>query len=101
MHDRRGALALSTQSGTTHNPVPCYELASADQSRPSWSQVESSTLPAGSGREGVYCRGRVGGFELVGERGTKVPNLTIGQGDVEANVYVRFVFEYSKYVAAA
>lgn len=54
--------------------------------------------PAAGGvaRRGVYCRGRVSGFELVGERGSKVPNLSIGQGDVEANVFVRFVFQYSK-----
>lgn len=31
------------------------------------------------GMEGVYCNGRLTGFELVGEKGSKVPNLTIGE----------------------
>lgn len=47
--------------------------------------------------KGVYVMGRLTGFELVGERGTKVPNLTIGNADVRATVFARFVFEYSKH----
>jgi len=46
--------------------------------------------------KGVYVMGRLAGFELVGERGTKVPNLTIGKADVRATCFARFVFEYSK-----
>jgi hypothetical protein len=45
---------------------------------------------------GVFVSGRLKGFELVGERGSKVPNLVIGQADVRATVFVRFVFEYVK-----
>lgn len=45
---------------------------------------------------GVFCTGRLSGFELVGEKGSKVPNLLIGKADVRATVYVRFVFEYNK-----
>lgn len=45
---------------------------------------------------GVYAYGRLSGFELIGERGSKVPNLTIGNADVSATVFVRFVFEYDK-----
>jgi hypothetical protein len=48
------------------------------------------------GMEGVYCNGRLSGFELVGEKGSKVPNLTIGNADVSATVFVKFVFEYDK-----
>ena len=48
------------------------------------------------GMEGVYCNGRLTGFELVGEKGSKVPNLTIGNADVSATVFVKFVFEYDK-----
>ena len=46
--------------------------------------------------KGVYVMGRLSGFELVGERGTKVPNLTIGRADLRATVFARFVFEYNK-----
>lgn len=46
--------------------------------------------------KGVYVMGRLAGFELIGERGTKVPNLTIGKADVRATCFARFVFEYSK-----
>jgi hypothetical protein len=46
--------------------------------------------------KGVYVMGRLSGFELIGERGTKVPNLTIGKADVRATCFARFVFEYSK-----
>lgn len=45
---------------------------------------------------GVYVKGRLSGFQLVGERGSNVPNLTIGNADVSATVFARFVFEYSK-----
>lgn len=45
---------------------------------------------------GCYVLGRLTGFDLVGERGTKVPNLTIGSADVKATVYVRMSFEYTK-----
>jgi hypothetical protein len=38
----------------------------------------------------------VNDFELTGERGTKCPNLSIGQADVKADVYVRFAFQYDK-----
>eukprot|EP00890_Picochlorum_soloecismus_P005506 jgi/Picsp_1/5957/NSC_03313-R1_hypothetical protein CHLNCDRAFT_56574 [Chlorella variabilis] len=48
------------------------------------------------GMQGVYCNGRLSGFELVGEKGSKVPNLTIGKADVSATVFVKFVFEYDK-----
>lgn len=48
------------------------------------------------GMQGVYCNGRLSGFELIGEKGSKVPNLTIGKADVSATVFVRFVFEYDK-----
>ena len=48
------------------------------------------------GMEGVYCNGRLTGFELVGEKGSKVPNLIIGNADVSATVFVKFVFEYDK-----
>ncbi|EFN59785.1 hypothetical protein CHLNCDRAFT_56574 [Chlorella variabilis] len=53
-------------------------------------------LPAGSTKQGVFVTGRVNDFELTGERGTKCPNLSIGQGDVKADVFVRFVFQYDK-----
>ena len=46
--------------------------------------------------KGVYVMGRLAGFELVGERGTKVPNLLIGKADVRATVFAKFVFEYNK-----
>lgn len=45
---------------------------------------------------GVFCSGRLSGFELIGERGSKCPNLTIGRADVRATVFVRFVFEYTQ-----
>lgn len=48
------------------------------------------------GMQGVYCNGRLSGFELIGEKGSKVPNLTIGNADVSATVFVKFVFEYDK-----
>ena len=48
------------------------------------------------GMQGVYCNGRLSGFELVGEKGSKVPNLTIGNADVSATVFVKLVFEYDK-----
>lgn len=48
------------------------------------------------GMQGVYCNGRLSGFELIGEKGSKVPNLTIGKADVSATVFVKFVFEYDK-----
>ncbi|KAI3429707.1 hypothetical protein D9Q98_005792 [Chlorella vulgaris] len=56
----------------------------------------AEALPAGSTKRGVFVTGRVNDFELTGERGTKCPNLSIGQGDVKADVYVRFVFQYDK-----
>jgi hypothetical protein len=60
-------------------------------------ETDENAGPAeGNSARGVYCYGRLSGFELVGERGTKVPNLTIGRADVRATVFVRFVFEYSK-----
>lgn len=46
--------------------------------------------------DGIFVRGRTSGFELVGEKGTKVPNLSIGQADVEANVFVRFSFQFTE-----
>jgi hypothetical protein len=52
--------------------------------------------PAGSFKQGVFVTGRLSDFELTGERGTKCPNLSIGQADVTANVYVRFDFVYDK-----
>lgn len=56
----------------------------------------SDALPAGSAQQGVFVTGRLNEFELTGERGTKCPNLSIGQADVKANVFVRFVFEYDR-----
>jgi hypothetical protein len=49
----------------------------------------------GDAPRGVFVSGRLSGFELVGERGTKVPNLTIGEADVRAAVFCKFVFEYA------
>ncbi|KFM27827.1 hypothetical protein F751_5934 [Auxenochlorella protothecoides] len=34
--------------------------------------------------------------ELVGEKGSKVPNLSIGQADVEANVFLRLSFKFTE-----
>lgn len=60
-------------------------------------QADSAAAgPGGKQRVGVHVVGRVTGFELVGERGSKVPNLSLAQGDVEGHVLVRFVFEYTK-----
>ncbi|KAL6786087.1 hypothetical protein ACKKBG_A01350 [Auxenochlorella protothecoides x Auxenochlorella symbiontica] len=52
------------------------------------------TAPPGT--RGVFVRGRTSGFELVGEKGSKVPNLSIGQADVEANVFVRLSFKFTE-----
>ncbi|KAL4450201.1 hypothetical protein ABPG77_010870 [Micractinium sp. CCAP 211/92] len=56
----------------------------------------AEALPPGSGKRGVFVTGRLNDFELVGEKGTKCPNLSIGQADVKANVFVRFVFQYDR-----
>ncbi|KAL4421597.1 hypothetical protein ABPG75_010888 [Micractinium tetrahymenae] len=56
----------------------------------------AEALPPGSGKRGVFVTGRLNDFELVGEKGSKCPNLSIGQADVKANVFVRFVFQYDK-----
>jgi len=62
--------------------------------------IEDEEISAGEkaigGMQGVYCNGRLSGFELVGEKGSKVPNLIIGKADVSATVFVKFVFEYDK-----
>lgn len=70
------------------NASSILELAEADEL-----SVDSDLK---DGTKGVFCSGRLSGFELVGERGSKCPNLTIGRADVRATVFVRFVFEYSK-----
>ena len=59
-------------------------------------QDATAATPASAGRQGVHVVGRVSGFGLIGERGSKVPNLSLAQGDVEGHVFVRFVFEYTK-----
>ncbi|PSC68967.1 hypothetical protein C2E20_7463 [Micractinium conductrix] len=56
----------------------------------------ADSLAAGPGKKGVFVTGRLNDFELTGERGTKCPNLSIGQADVKANVFVRFSFQYDK-----
>lgn len=58
--------------------------------------LQAEALPPGSGKRGAFVTGRLNDFELVGEKGTKCPNLSIGQADVKANVFVRFVFQYDK-----
>ena len=59
-----------------------FELISTDISSLAHSLARSLALcsfaRAIGGMEGVYCNGRLTGFELVGEKGSKVPNLTIG-----------------------
>jgi len=60
-----------------------------------WLQTEG-LAPAGPGKKGVFVTGRLNDFELTGERGTKCPNLSIGQADVKAHVFVRFDFQYDK-----
>jgi len=67
------------------------ELADLEDSESGGGGVGGSNGP-----KGVFCMGRLKGFELIGERGSKVPNLTIGNADVSATVFVRFVFEYDK-----
>ena len=70
----------------------------------------------------MYVHGRMDAFELIGEKGSKCPNLrcgalfsmlglqarkpyfrtifhvvcSIGQADVHARVFVRFSFEYDR-----
>jgi hypothetical protein len=54
------------------------------------------TGEAESNGAGCYVMGRLLGFDLVGERGSKCPNLTIGAADVKATVFVKMTFEYTK-----
>lgn len=49
----------------------------------------------------MFVTGRLNDFELVGEKGTKCPNLSIGQADLKANVFVRFAFQYDRCGAGA
>lgn len=46
--------------------------------------------------KGAYARGRTTGFALLGAKGSKIPNLSIGLADVAAEVYLRFELGYSK-----
>ncbi len=84
-HAAHTSLWRNCTDHTAHLPPPCLPAA-----------PQAEALPAGSTKRGVFVTGRVNDFELTGERGTKCPNLSIGQGDVKADVYVRFVFQYDK-----
>lgn len=55
-------------------------------------------MPVPGAKQGVFVTGRVNDFELTGEKGTKCPNLSIGQADVKADVFVRFDFVYDRWV---
>lgn len=57
---------------------------------------ETGEGSAQSNGAGCYVMGRLLGFDLVGERGSKCPNLTIGAADVKATVFVKMSFEYTK-----
>lgn len=100
-HDTITSFAtLSTKSGRSLNSLG--EDATNDMSADEdfYGEMENSSQGGRDGASkfptGVYVKGRLSGFQLVGERGSNVPNLTIGNADVSATVYARFVFEYSK-----
>lgn len=58
---------------------------------------DATEAGGGSFGKGCFVTGRVNAFELTGEKGTKCPNLSIGQADVKALVFCRFVFDYTRW----
>eukprot|EP00887_Chlorella_sp_A99_P003983 scaffold11.g3983.t1 len=62
-----------------------------------WMSADAAAdaAPAGAVGKGVFVTGRVNMFELTGEKGTKCPSLSIGEADVRARVFCRFVFDYT------
>ncbi|GAB4822561.1 hypothetical protein N2152v2_009607 [Parachlorella kessleri] len=84
-----GAEAASTWGGESESAAGASDVGLDDGDA-------IAAAPASMGRQGVHVVGRVNGFGLIGERGSKVPNLSLVQGDVEGHVFVRFVYEYTK-----
>ena len=96
----KGSWLMSMESGgsDSHGVFDDEISTTLDVDDPDIDMMEdiSEGEKAIGGMQGVYCNGRLSGFELIGEKGSKVPNLTIGNADVSATVFVKFVFEYDK-----
>lgn len=55
---------------------------------------------AAAGRAGVFVVLRLEDVSLVGERGTKIPNATIREIDVELEFKMQLIFEYNRCATA-
>ena len=57
-----------------------------------------SASTSASGRAGLWVVLRLSDVGLVGERGSKVPNASIGELSLEVEVALALTFEYARYM---
>lgn len=58
-----------------------------------------SASTSASGRAGLWVVLRLSDVGLVGERGSKVPNASIGELSLEVEIALALTFEYARYTS--
>ena len=94
--DRTSMVIQSMWNDANVRSVDARTTASARTGTSQNSGAMDSASTSASGRAGLWVVLRLSDVGLVGERGSKVPNASIGELSLEIEVALALTFEYAR-----